>query len=341
MPMLPATLIHTAACVAAGLAAAVSAWGVFLVRGSTAVPAAFWSVAACLSLAVEMGARAAGGLADPATGAAARLAVVSLSLCPAMSLLGAKRPQHGVWQLIVATLAVVLAMPAATALLMRPGSLPDLHLLERCFMPLLVLVGWMNFAGTRRAAAVSCIAAAQLLLLRGFLPGVAMDGAMDGAMNAATAGGTDAAAAGLLLVGTLLAAAQACTSRGGRAHRGEGARRGGLARRGEGARRGNRGPASGHAVAAIIDPSFLALRETLGAAWILRIAERFNTVADSRGWPCRLRFGGLESGGDPGDTFWHRDALRAFRALARRFVSEAWLARHGWRDAEHPSPPGA
>jgi hypothetical protein len=305
--MLPATLIHTAACVAAGLAAAVSAWGVFLVRGSTAVPAAFWSVAACLSLAVEMGARAAGGLADPATGAAARLAVVSLSLCPAMSLLGAKRPQHGVWQLIVATLAVVLAMPAATALLMRPGSLPDLHLLERCFMPLLVLVGWMNFAGTRRAAAVSCVAAAQLLLLRGFLPGMAMDGAM----NAATAGGTDAAAAGLLLVGTLLAAVQACTGWRGRT------------------RRGDRGPTSGHAVAAIIDPSFLALRETLGAAWILRIAERF-----------RLRFGGLESGGDPGDTFWHRDALRAFRALARRFVSDAWLARHGWHDAEPPSPRG-
>ena len=178
-------------------------------------------------------------------------------------------------------------------------------------MPLLVLVGWMNFAGTRRAAAVSCIAAAQLLLLRGFLPGMAMDGAMDGA----TAVGTDAAAAGLLLVGTLLAALQASTSRG------------------------DQRPTSGHAVAAIIDPSFLALRETLGAAWILRIAERFDTVADSRGWPCRLRFGGLESGGDPGDTFWHRDALRAFRALARRFVSEAWLARHGWHDAEHPSPP--
>ena len=324
--MLPATLIYTAACVAAGLAAAVSAWGVFLVRGSTAVPAAFWSVAACLSLAVEMGARAAGGLADPATGAAARLAVVSLSLCPAMSLLGAKRPQHGVWQLIVATLAVVLAMPAATALLMRPGSLPDLHLLGRCFMPLLVLVGWMNFAGTRRAAAVTCIAAAQLLLLRGFLPGMAMDGAMDGAINAATAVGTDAAAAGLLLVGTLLAAVQACTSRGG------------LASRGRRASRRDPRPTSGHAVAAIIDPSFLALRETLGAAWILRIAERFDTVADSRGWPCRLRFGGLESGGDPGDTFWHRDALRAFRALARRFVSEAWLARHGWHDAKQPLP---
>jgi hypothetical protein len=315
MPPLPAIFMPAAACIAACLAAAVSAWGVFLVRGSTAVPAAFWSVAACLALAWEMGAKAAGGLADPAPAAAARLAVVSLSLCPAMSLLGAKRPQHGVWQLIVATLAVVLVMPAASALLMRPGSLPDLHLLERCFMPLLVLVGWMNFAGTRRAAAVSCVAAAQLLLLRGFLPGVDMDGAMQ---EAAT-GGPDAAAAGLLLVGTLLAAVQACTSRG------------------RGARQGERGAPSGHTVAAVIDPSFLALRETLGAAWSLRIAERFDTVAAARGWPCRLRFAGLECGGDPHDTFWHRDALRAFKALARRFVSDDWLARHGWHDAEPTS----
>jgi len=318
MHLLPDTFMHTAASVAAFLAMVVSAWGVFLVRGSTAVPAALWSVAACLALAAEMGGRAAGGLADPAAAAAVRLAVVSLSLCPAMSLLGAKRPQHGVWQLIVATLAVVLAMPAASASLMRPGSMPDVHILERCFMPLLVLVGWMNFAGTRRAAAVTCVAAAQLLLMRGFLPGVATDVAV----QAAAAGRLDAAAAGLLLFGTLLAAVQACTSR---------ARRAG---------RGDPGPASRHVVAAVVDPAFLALRETLGAAWVLRIAERFDTVAAGRGWPCRLRFGGLETGGDPGDTFWHRDALRAFRALARRFVSDAWLDRHGWHDAEHRSFPG-
>ena len=310
MPPLPATLIHTAACVAACLAALMAAWGVFLVRGSTAVPAALWSVAACLALAAEMGARAAGSLADPATAAAARLAVVSLSLCPAMSLLGAKRPQHGVWQLIVATMAVVLAMPAASALLMRPGGLPNVHLIERCFMPLLVLVGWMNFVGTRRAAAVTCAAVAQLLLMRGFFPGAATDAVMQ-----AVAGGTDAAAAGLLLIGTLLAATQACRSRARYARGGEAL----------------------SPVTAVVDPAFLALRETLGAAWVLRIAERFDTVAAARGWPCRLHFGGLETGGDPCDTSWHRDALRAFRALARRFASEAWLARHGWPDTERSS----
>jgi len=321
MILLSPTFLSGVACAAACLSGLVAAWGVFCVRGSTAVPAAIWSVAACLALAVEMGWRASGGLCDPAAAAAARLAVVSLSLCPSLSLLGAKRPQHGVWQLIVGTLAVVLAMPAASALLMRPGSLPAVHMLERCFMPLLVLVGWMNFAGTRRAAAVTGVAVAELLLMRGFLPGAALDGA-------APAATIDAMAAVLLLGGMLLAAAQAVLSRGGWANARTAAADHGLS------------------VAAIIDPPFLAMRETLGAAWILRIAERFDTVAVAHGWPCRLRFGGLETVGDPPDSpsdlSWHRDALRAFRALVRRFVSDAWLDRHGWLpvaiDGQHAEP---
>ena len=316
MPLLPASVMPTAACAAACLAAAVAACGVWLVRGSTAVPAALWAVAACLALAGEMVTRATGGLADPAAAAAARLAVVSLSLCPAMSLLGAKRPQHGVWQLIVATLAVVLVMPAVSALLMRPGSLPDLHLLERCFMPLLVFVGWMNFAGTRRVAAVTCVALGQLILLRGFLPGASLDTRHDVAVS-----GWDVAAAVLVLAGTLLAAVQA---RRGRAA--------GVA----GSERSARPPLL---PAAAIDTVFLAIRETFGAAWALRIAERFDTVAAARGWPCRLRFGGLEIDGESavaaaGEPSWQRDALRAFRSLARRFVSVDWLARHGWPPAE-------
>ena len=328
MPALPVPLIAAASAAVAFLAAAMAAWGAWLVRGSTAVPAALWAVAACLALAAEMAARATGGLAEPVA-AAARLVVVSLAVCPAMSLLGAKRPQHGVWQLIVATLAVVLAMPAASALLVRPGSLPDPHLIERCFMPLLVLVGWMNFAGTRRAAAATCVAVGQLLLLRGFLPGVdqglgqGLDAGMApaGGRASAVAMGLDLVAACLVLVGMLLAAAQALLGRGGGV-----------------ATRAVSDPVS-PLPAAVIDPAFLALRETLGAAWALRIAERFDAVAAARGWPCRLRFGGLEHGAapvgqpasaQPVDGAWRRDAPRAFRSLARRFVSDAWLARHGW-----------
>jgi hypothetical protein len=318
------SFLSVVACAAAGLSGLLAACGAVCVRGSTAVPAAVWAVAACLAFAGEMAARAAGGLSDPAAAAAVRLGVVSLSLCPALSLLGAKRPQHGVWQLIVGTLAVVLVMPAASALLMRPGSLPDVHLVERCFMPLLVLVGWLNFAGTRRLAAVTGIAGAELLLMRGFLPGMAVDWAPTG-VNAAI---VDAVAAGLLLSGTLLAMLQALLSRAGRAKEVSGT------------------DPQRDSVAAIIDPPFLALRETLGAAWTLRIAERFDTVAADRGWPCRLRFGGLETVGGLPETssqpVWQRDALRAFQALLRRFVSVAWLTRHGWPrgavDGPHAEP---
>jgi hypothetical protein len=296
-PALP--LVATLAAVLAALAAALA---IHRVRGSTAVPAAWWALAACLALAADAAAHGAGWLATPAAAARVRLAVAALAVCPAMALLGAKRPQHGVWQLIVATLAVVVAMPALSAWLVRPGSLPDVHLLGRGFLFVLTVVGWLNFVATSHGPAATAIAAGQLALLRPFLPGVATDAALPQPA-------LDAAGAGLVAAGAMLALV--CGPRG-RAD----------------AAPAPRGPA---AVAAQIDPPFRALRDTLGAAWALRIAERFDTVAAERGWPCRLHFAGLEAGGDPADDSWHRDALRAFKALMRRFVDEAWLARHGWK----------
>ncbi|MGA1618102.1 MAG: hypothetical protein ACO37F_06265, partial [Pirellulales bacterium] len=117
------------------LAALAGGW---LVRGSTAVPAAWWAAAAAAVTAGEAF-RQAAGTVSPASAAGGRVVVAALLVCPIVSLLGAKRPQHGVWQLIVATLAVVLALPAASAALIRPGSFPDLHILGRCLLPLLVL----------------------------------------------------------------------------------------------------------------------------------------------------------------------------------------------------------
>jgi hypothetical protein len=285
---------ETITCLAALATAGAAAVGGWLARGSTAVPAAAWAVAAALALAGEAGWRVAGNLADPASHASARLVVASLAVCPAMSLLGAKRPQHGVWQLIVATLFCVLALPAASAVLVRPGSMPDPHVLERFFLPVLVGVGWMNFVGTRHGLAATLVAAGQAALMLPFLPGVSTAGP-----NVSW----DAAAAGVMAVGGLLAAGQSAL------------------------RPAARGPRQG--LAAVIDPPFLALRETLGAAWTLRIAERFNAVAASRGWPCRLRFGGVEMIGGEAAGDWERDAFRCCRSILRRFVTVGWLERHG------------
>lgn len=289
--------------VAAGVGVAGAAAGGLLVRGTTAVPAAVWSAVAWLALAAEMAVRWGGGLTEPGPAASMRLVVVSLSLCPAMSLLGAKRPQHGVWQLIVGSLAVVLALPVGRAVVMMPGSMPDVHLLAEWFMLALALVGWMNFCATRRGFAATLVTAGQLVLMRPFLPGLAMDSQI---ADVIAKPGIDCGGACAAAVGTLLAVLQ-------------GVRRDGL--RQAAAR-------SPHPLARVIDPPFLALRETLGAAWALRIAERFDQIAAARGWPCRLSFGGLSVTEPESDPAWHRDAARAFSALMRRFVSVAWLRRH-------------
>lgn len=282
-------------CGAAVVTAAVAAAGGYLVRGSTAVPAAVWAVVAALALGGEAAAGAMGWLTDPPARSAARLVVVALGVCPAMSILGAKRPQHAVWQLIVATLACVLSMPALTAVLIRPGSMPELHLIERCFLPLLVVIGWLNFVATQRSIAALLVAAGQFALLWPFLPIVGNGSALPA--------GVEAAFTGVLAGGAILAAAQAVWWPASR----------------QGAR--------GRMLA--IDSPILALRETLGAAWTLRVIERFNAVAGERGWPCRLLFAGLEVDPAASHERWEAEAVRCVRSLLRRFVSTEWLARHG------------
>lgn len=285
-------------CAAAIVVAVASVCGIWLVRGTTAVPAAVWGLAAACVFLAESAARWAGWLRDPSALVAVRLGVVAVMLCPIMSLLGAKRPQHGVWQFIVGSFAAVLALPAASAALVRPGSMPDVHPLQQWFMPLVLMVAWMNHAGTRRGLAAACVAVGQLLVLRPFLPFA------DATRMPGWAAG-DAIGAGLVAAGAGLAVVQSVVWPAG----------------------GPTGTRS-RGVAGTIDAPFLALRETIGAAWSLRIAERFNQVATTRGWPCRLRFSGLEIAGHAADAAWQRDAERCAAALVRRFASVDWLRRH-------------
>ena len=107
-----------------------SCCGAWFVRGSTAVPAALWSAAASTAFAMTILQQATVEL-DVATMGIYRVVFAALSVCPVMSLLGAKRPQYGVWQFIVGSLAAVLALPAVYAVLIHPGALPNLHILGR------------------------------------------------------------------------------------------------------------------------------------------------------------------------------------------------------------------
>lgn len=310
-PPIPATIWWAFAALAALVAAGTALRAAVATRGSTAVPATLWAIAACLALGLDTGLRAAGAISQPSASASLRLVTAALSLCPAMSLLGAKRPQHGVWQLIVAALAVILLLPALATALVRPDSVPDAHLLGRGFVVVLSLVGWMNFVATRHGPAATLVTLGQLVVVRGFLPLVDSEQAFPPTASTAAplAASIDCLGSCLTAAGGLLAVIMSHRSR--------------------------RSPAPEATFASSVEPAFLAFRETLGAAWTLRVAERFDAIAASRGWPCRLHFDGIHPADAPLDGPWQRDALRALGALLRRFVSVPWLDRHAW-----PAPAG-
>lgn len=309
---IPATAWWAVSAVAALVTAGTAMRAAVSTRGSTAVPATLWAIAACLSLALDTGLRASGAISQPSAAASLRMVTVALSLCPAMSLLGAKRPQHGVWQFIVAALAVILLLPTLATALVRPDSVPDAHLLGRGFVVILSLVGWMNFVATRHGPAATLITLGQLVVARGFLPLVDSEQAFPPTASTAAplAASVDCLGGCLAAVGGLVA----MTSN--------------LSRLSSAQRRPSLAAAG--TFAAAVEPAFLGFRETLGAAWTLRVAERFDVIAASRGWPCRLHFDGIHPADTPMDGPWQRDAQRALGALLQRFVSIQWLRRHAW-----------
>ena len=276
-------------------------------RGSTAVPAALWSAAAAFVFALSMLQQANQEL-DIASMAIHRVVVAALSVCPAMSLLGAKRPQHGVWQFIVGTLAAVLALPTASAVLIRPGALPDLHILGRVLLPILVTVGWMNFIGTGRSIAATLITVGHIGLIWPLLPGIQLEAALPQTV-------LDLAAIGCMTFGGVLALIQTLLA---------------LSRRRISQTISDESLEENAVFASRVNNCFVPLRETLGAAWTLRLIERFDLLATRRGWPVRLTFKGVEFTQDEKSLNWQPDAARAVEALLRRFVSTGWLKRHGW-----------
>lgn len=139
-------------------------------RRTTLVGAWSWAIASLAALAgVELVSLQHG--ADPPTWSAPlRFAAAALTLCPAIAVLGAKRPQDRAWHWIVLFLWVVLCIPAMNAALFHAGGIVELHTAQGTFLWLLILLGLANYLPTRYAAAALLIAAGQLWLFSPHLP---------------------------------------------------------------------------------------------------------------------------------------------------------------------------
>lgn len=133
-------------------------------RGTTLVGPLVWLQAALSAVAAVEILAALSVVAAPSGLAALRFAAAVTTLCPLICLLGAKRPQQRTWHAVVASLWVVLALPAGQALLGR-AALFDVPLPWRLMLVALIVMGVANSLFTRIWLSGVLMAAGQFVLL--------------------------------------------------------------------------------------------------------------------------------------------------------------------------------
>src|ERR1700690_1475662 len=149
----PRSAGETVALVSVSLTAVAIALSVMVVvrglrraRGTTLVAPLVWTL-------VSLGAIAAGLIvrtqdaALPGVTTADKwwLLAVTATFCPLVSLLGAKSPQHRVWQWIVLSFWIVAALPAIEGLVFQPWERFEIPIVWRCFYAALLLLLAVNY----------------------------------------------------------------------------------------------------------------------------------------------------------------------------------------------------
>lgn len=270
-------------------------WGYRRVAGTTLVASWGWAMLAAVAVVLVEVIVAASASRGAWVGHARYLAA-TLTLCPGVALLGAKRPQHQAWQLIVASLWVVLVLPSAEGWLDRPSDPVHLTPARQVFVLGLAALGWANFLGTRNFMSASLLLAGQVCLLAESL-------AMLGGMPTIGFGGLVPRPVLPLLAATL-----------------------GLGW----ALRPRPAPPPGESWV------WHDFRDLFGCLWAWRVAGRVNAWAQSQGSDLRLGWEGWHRlDGRPLDeasrgTEGMVAAERQLVSLLRRFVSSAWVsARDG------------
>ena len=147
------------------------AWRWRHIRGTTLIAPTIWAVFALVCLATTndaMSSQAVGSIASWQSPLQYFAGVTSL--CPAMALFGAKRPQNGAWQFIVLSLWIVLSLPSLHCWLVRSGDAFGIHSAQSWFLLVLLIMTAGNYLATRFVISSMLVTAAQFALLGKFLP---------------------------------------------------------------------------------------------------------------------------------------------------------------------------
>jgi hypothetical protein len=233
--------------------------------------------------------------------------VATSTLCPAMAVLGAKRPQDKGWTFIVASLWLVLILPALQTMVFGYGSELELHWAWRSFLLFLMIAGWSNYVLTRFWFAACLLAAAQSVLLGKHLPGIGI------------ALGDRSVPIAMILLGATSLIVLLQTNR----------------------QSAKKSSANG------VDRVWRDFRDAFGAVWGLRIMERVNALSAQQGWSRTLQWSGFEPTAElknthnaesadadhgnsdkPPSEQLERDQIeQCLHTLLRRFVYPDWIDR--------------
>jgi hypothetical protein len=242
------------------------------------------------------------------------LLAASTTLCPIISLLGAKRPQDRAWQFIVASFWFIAVWPVVQGSLLYAHEPIDIPNFWRWLYGAALLVEVINYWPTLFCSAVLIAACGQLLLFRIFWAG------LQGPLSP-----------GDVLPGVFLATIAAVWAS--------------LLRRWRNVRRAARN--SGW------DRLWLDFRDDYGLVWGVRVMERINALAASVGASVALDWKGFYFSESPSDQRdapnWRRLAPAVgelaklepgIRSVLRRFVSDDWIStRLGVSPPDKPGNP--